>query len=96
MDYIAFMHRNEQTPSGKEEWDHFFEIAKASGLFRGGSAIGDRSVVGNQDVPNTTINIGGFMRFESETLEALNTLLQHHPGVKHGGSVEVCELPKTP
>ena len=96
MDYIAFMHRNEQTPSDKEEWDHFFELAKESGLFRGGSAIGKRSIVGKEGVPDTTINIGGFMRFESQTLEELNKLLQHHPGVKHGGTVEVCELPRTP
>lgn len=95
MDYIAFMHRNEQTPSGNEEWENFFELAKASGLFRGRSAIGKRIVVGKQDVPDTTINIGGYMRFEADTFEELNNLLQHHPGVKHGGAVEVCELPRT-
>lgn len=95
MEYIAFIHRNEQTSSSEEEWARFIALAKESGLFRGGSVIGGRSVVGKKDVPDTTAYIAGYMRFESDSLEALEKLLAHHPEVVHGGSVELCELPKT-
>lgn len=96
MEYIVFMHRNEETPPCKEDWDYFFAMAERSGLFQGGSAIGKRFVVGREGAPDAAIHICRFMRFESENLSELNKLLEQHPVVKNGGSVEVFDLPKTP
>ena len=95
MEYITFMHNNVDTQPTKEEWDRFFETARESGVFRGGSAIGKRSTVGNKEVPDVTGHINGYMLFESATLDELTKILEHHPIVLHGGTVEICELPKT-
>jgi hypothetical protein len=46
MQYITFMHGNVDTEPTKEEWERFFELASESGCFRGGSAMGKRSTVG--------------------------------------------------
>ena len=94
MEYITFMHNNVDTEPTREEWDQFFGLARESGLFRGGSAIGRRSTIGNKEVPDSTDQIGGYMRFDSETLGKLAVLLEQHPIVLHGGTVELCELPK--
>ncbi len=95
MEYITFMHGNKDSDSSKEEWDEFFNLASKSGYFRGGSAIGKRSIVGEKAVPDITSHIGGFMRFEVENLNDLVELLGKHPTVLHGGTVEICEMPKT-
>jgi hypothetical protein len=42
-----------------------------------------------------TEGIDGFMRFDADSLEALTDLLKHHPTVVHGGTIEICEMPKT-
>ncbi len=93
MQYIAFIHNNVDTTPTAQEWEQFFTAAIASGIFKGGSEIGNRHVLGKQNIPDTTIKIGGFMRFDSENLEALRTLLDQHPIIKHGGSLEFCEMP---
>ena len=43
----------------------------------------------------TFFPIGGHMRFNAHDLEEILTLLHSHPVVVNGGTVEVCELPKT-
>jgi hypothetical protein len=35
------------------------------------------------------------MRFDSDNKQALLDLLKSHPAVAHGGSVELCEMPKS-
>jgi len=95
MEYIAFMHGNTDTTPSRNEWDHFVALAGRSGLFRGGSAIGRRWMIGAKDVPDTTQHVGGYMRFDSDSLDELNDLLNQHPVVVHGGTIEICELPKT-
>ena len=95
MEYITFMHGNKVSATSPDEWERFFDLAKESGLFRGGSAIGKRWAVGDKDVPDITDNVGGFMRFDAESLDELTELLSQHPTVVHGGTVEVCEMPKT-
>jgi hypothetical protein len=95
MEYIAFIHGNGDTTPSRDEWDHFVAVASRSGLFRGGSAIGKRSTIGAKDVPDTTQHVGGYMRFDADSLGDLNDLLTQHPVVVHGGTIEICELPKT-
>jgi len=95
MGYITFMHGNVDREPTKEQWERFFEIARESGLFRGGSAMGKRSTVGEKDVPDVTATIGGYMRFDAEGLDELIRLLRQHPTVLCGGTIEICELTKT-
>ena len=95
MEYILFVHNNTDDKTNKEDWNRFFELALESGLFQGGSEIGNRIQLGAKVVADTTKSIGGYMRFESESLEPLKQLLFEHPVLKSGGSLELCELPKS-
>jgi len=95
MEYILFIHDNTDTPTRAEEWDSFLELARSSGLFQGGSEIGKRIRLGSKEVPDTTKNVSGYMRFESEDVEALKNLLREHPVLRNGGTLELCELPRT-
>jgi hypothetical protein len=98
MEYITFMHKNKDsgaTGGTEDEWDRFLEVAKESGLFRGGSAIGQRTTIGNIEVPDITENVGGYMRFDAASTDELTALLKQHPTVVHGGTVEICEMPKS-
>lgn len=95
MEYILLIHNNTDTPTKEEDWDKFFELARRSGLFQGGSEIGKRILLGTKETTDTTKSVAGYMRFESEDIEALTSLLNEHPVLKNGGSLELCELPTT-
>ena len=91
--YILLIQGNAKSEATEKEWDQFFTAAQESGAFQGGSAIGERSIVGNQDSIKSTEHIVGYMRFDSEDKQEILDLLEKHPVVIHGGSVELCELP---
>lgn len=96
MEYIVFIHNNTDSETDSEQWDEFFVTARKSGHFKGGSAIGKGYVVGSKNVPSITDTVGGYMRFDADTLQEVLDLLDSHPVVINGGTVEVCEMPKTP
>lgn len=93
--YILFIHGNETSKPAAEEWDDFFAAARLSGLFEGGSEIGSRIVLGNSRPAKSSEHIIGYMRFDAEDRQTLLKLLEKHPVVLHGGTVELCELPKS-
>jgi hypothetical protein len=95
MQYLALIHKDADTPPRSDEWDRFFEIAAGIGMFRGGSEIGTRHVLGHNAVPDTTKHVGGYMRFDSDDLDRLLKLLEEHPVIKHGGTIELCEMPES-
>jgi len=95
MEYILFIHDNTDTPTKEEDWEKFFALAKKRGLFQGGSEIGKRIRLGSKEVADTTESVSGYMRFESEDLVALKDLLNEHPVLKCGGTLELCELPRS-
>ena len=95
MEYIALIHKNTDSTPTSEEWTHFFEVASETSMFRGGSQIGKRLALGTKEVADTTFEVGGYMRFESDNLNLLRELLKTHPVVVHGGTIELCELPKS-
>lgn len=76
--------------AGRRNGNIFFSAAQECGLFRGGSEIGSRTLVGEAE------HIIGFMRFDSEDEQSVLRLLEKHPVVLHGGSVELCQMPKSP
>ena len=90
-EYLLLIRGNAKSRASVADWDGFIALAKESGLFRGGSALGDSTIVG---VPSSedAAQIVGFMRFDSEDKDALLRLLRQHPIVVHGGSVELREM----
>ena len=94
MEYITFMHGNAAREGTPEEWDAFFDHAKQSGLFRGGSAMGKRWTIG-KEADTASDALAGYMRFDAESVDDLLELLQSHPVIAHGGSIEICEMLKT-
>lgn len=95
MEYILFIHKNTASPIPKEQWDSFFSAALESNIFKGGSEISNRIQLGEKPVNDITENVGGFMRFESEDIETVKSLLNKHPVLINGGTLELCETPKT-
>lgn len=90
-DYIAFMHSSPAAATAPEDWQEFFTLARHSGMFQGGSALGDPCLLGAAP-PTGPAPIAGFMRFRAPTLEAVRQLLTLHPQVRGGGAVELREL----
>ena len=93
--YLLLIQNNTTSATTPAEWDRFFAAAKASGLFNGGSALGERVVIGDTQSARSTQHIGGFMRFDTDDRAKLLELLKQHPVVLHGGSVELCEMPRS-
>lgn len=95
MEYLLLIHDNTDQPPTEKEWGDFIEEAIRSGNFQGGSALGATQVFGKQDIPHSTASVGGFMRFNTDKLNELELLLNKHPVVKNGGSIELIEMPRT-
>jgi tRNA 2-selenouridine synthase SelU len=77
------------------QWTAFMQQARESGIFRGGSAIANAVQLGEQKVSPVTDSIDGFMRFETDDIERLHALLRSHPVVLCGGTLELCEMPRS-
>jgi len=95
MEYILFIHKNTDSTTTREQWDEFFVAANESGMFLGGSEISNQIQIGNKPIQKITDNIGGFMRFESDDENAVLELLKKHPVILEGGTLELCEMPKS-
>ena len=95
MEYILFIQSNNHSQISEQEWSEFFIGARQSGIFLGGSEIGPPRQYGAAINTPITRDIGGFMRFEADVLRRLEALIKKHPVVLHGGSVELCEMPRS-
>ena len=93
--YLLLIHGNEKTPPTAEEWEGFFSAAKKSGTFKGGSEVGRTEIIGDTSSAVSTAHIVGYMRFDSDDKQKILELLKQHPVIIRGGSVELCELPKS-
>ena len=94
MEYILFIHNNNDVITTEDQWNSFFIEAKKSGVFQDGSEISNQYQVGKKEVKKITDSIGGFMRFESENKNKILSLLEKHPVFIQGGTLELCEMPK--
>lgn len=94
MEYLLLIHNNSKSQSSEAQWNKFFELAKTSGMFMGGSEVGFKEVLGNTNIKKSE-SLSGFMRFQTSNKEELKVLLENHPIVLNGGSVELCELPES-
>ena len=95
MQYIALIHKNTDSAPTADEWECFIDAATATDMFKGGSVIGSRRTIGQKTVADTTESVGGFMRFDCDDPEKLLALLREHPVFQHGGTIELCEMPKS-
>jgi len=95
MEYVLFIHNNVDENTTEEQWNLFFSEANKSGMFLGGSEISSQLQIGLKPVNKITNSIAGFMRFESEDKNKLLALLENHPVSLQGGSLELCEMPKS-
>ncbi len=95
MQYIALIHNNADSSPDADEWDRFIDAAISTGMFKGGSEVGARRTIGPKMASKTTESIVGFMRFDSDDPEELHALLKDHPVIQHGGTIELCEMPKS-
>lgn len=93
--YILLIHDNVISDTTEEEWQRFFTAAQESGLFKGGSEIGKKELIGNTQPATASEHLGGYMRFDATDKAAILELLKLHPVVMHGGTVELCEMPKS-
>lgn len=94
-EYLLLIHGNEKSATLSEEWERFFDAARNSGVFRGGSEVGKREFVGDRGSAQSSDHIVGYMRFDSDDKQVILNLLILHPVVLHGGTVELCELPQS-
>jgi hypothetical protein len=95
MQYLLLIHDNTLTTPSAEEWTDFCDRASASGQFRGGSEVGARQTLGGRGGDLSSAHIVGYMRFDADDRQTLLDLLATHPNLVHGGTVELCELPKS-
>ena len=95
MQYLLLIHDNVTSASTDSDWADFIAKAKETGMFRGGSELGPRVIVGPGKAVPSSEHISGFMRFDADDKLRLLELLQSHPIVIHGGTVELIEMPIT-
>lgn len=93
--YLLLIQNNLTSSTTAEEWTTFFSAVHSSGMFKGGSEIGDRTRLGNGTTAQSTDHVVAYMRFDSDDKEKLLSLVNQHPVILHGGTVELCELPKS-
>lgn len=95
MEYILFIHNNVDQSPTEEQWNTFFTAANESGMFIGGSEISTGIQVGTKKAQLVSNNLVGYMRFETSEVNKLHELLELHPVIIQGGTLELCETPKT-
>ena len=95
MEYILFIHNNTDYQTTEEQWCSYFAAAKESGIFKGGSEIRKGIQLVAKDVNLATDSVVGYMRFETDDISKLHRLLELHPVYMQGGTLELCETPKS-
>ena len=63
-------------------------------MFEGGGTIGERVLLGESVSATSARHVVRFMRFDTDDRQRLLELLETHPVVQHGGSIQLCERPR--
>ena len=94
-DYIFLMHDDAACGTGLD-WEPYLSKLRESGVFQGGSEIGDGACFRKTgEAPEPTAHIGGFIRVTAVNLDAAKKLLAGNPVFEAGGTVEIRELPRS-
>jgi hypothetical protein len=93
-EYIFLMHDDAVTDD--EAWEPYLRRLQQSGLFQGGSAIGDGVCVRKSGAPvSVTVHLAGYIRVNADSQDQAKSLLVGNPVYEAGGTVEIRELPRT-
>lgn len=97
-DYILLMHGDSTDLAAADDssrWDNYFTVLHESGLFDGGSAIGDGLAFRKTGKPGPgSAHLSGYIRLRATNLEHAQSFLSGNPVYEAGGTVEVRELPR--
>ena len=77
-----------------EDWKIYINSLRGTGMFRGGSALGNVLYANKQNI-NRSCSITGFIRFEADHLSQIQALIEGNPVYESGGEVELLELIET-
>src|SRR5215468_555787 len=89
-DYILLMHDDAVTDD--RAWEPYLRRLRQSGLFQGGSAIGDGVCMRKNGKPvPITARLSGFIRVNAESLDQARSLVSGNPLFEAGGTVEIRE-----
>jgi hypothetical protein len=93
-EYIFLMH--DDADGDETAWEPYLRKLKQSGVFEGGSAIGDGVCARKSGtLPAVTAHLTGYIRVAADSLEQAQSLLIGNPHFEAGGTVEIRELPRT-
>jgi hypothetical protein len=94
-EYILFMH-NDLVADDQGAWEAYLQTLKQSGVFEGGSEIGDGICVRKAgEAPSITKHLDGYIRVTAATIDQARSLLAGNPHFEAGGTVEIRELPRS-
>lgn len=90
-EFVMIMKGRNLGTNASAGWESYIEILIGTGKFRGGSAFGNgRCLSLGSSVAECLAT--GFMRFEADSIEEIETLVEENPVYKAGGEVEIHEL----
>ncbi len=93
-EFILLMH-NATTEATAEMWSAYFSLLHGSGVFEGGSAIGEGETFRRHLAPgHVSRHLVGYIRVQAESLMKAREFLKGNPVFECGGTVEIRELPR--
>jgi hypothetical protein len=91
-DFLLLMHGGTNTESSA--WGPYLAGLRASGVFQGGSSIGDGvCVTRGSNAPEITRHLSGYIKIRANDLAHATSMLAGNPVYEAGGVVEIRELP---
>ncbi|OYY89985.1 MAG: hypothetical protein B7Y45_09700 [Sphingomonas sp. 28-66-16] len=94
-DFILLMHDDNDDDPSPGAWEAYFAMLHASGVFVGGSSIGEGRAYRRSGVAGpASDHLTGFIRIEASDLAAARAFLVGNPVFEGGGTVEIRELPR--
>jgi hypothetical protein len=92
-DYLLLIHRGAAARAA--DWGPYFARLRESGLFDGGSAIGQGICMSKAaTTPAITGHLAGYLRVRARDLAHAKELVAGNPVYEAGGVVEIRELPR--
>jgi hypothetical protein len=94
-EYILLMH-DDASAADENGWEPYVRRLQQGGFFEGGSAIGDGVCTRKSGAaPPITRHLAGYIRVCAESIDQAQFRLTGNPVFEAGGTVEICELPRT-
>ena len=78
-------------PGGEGDWLTYINKLKDSGMFRGGSILGNGLNISKHS-SDRKCTVTGFMRFEADNIDQVRALVEGNPDYESGGHIEILEM----